>query len=207
MTDNEEVFAFTLGPDMHVVNVISGNHIIEYNESSCVYGSTEAEKNLADTINWYLEIVILLPLGIIGICANLTSIPILLSRKMSSIFNKTLAVLALVDTTYILLDTYRTIVNKLDAEFNCLDVFGLSFFRPIQSIAMNASIYLTVVIAIERYLAVSRPLSVYMGEIGGQNKWRSLVFYVAPAILLAILINIPCFFEFEWDFKGQYSLF
>ena len=128
---------------------------------------------------------------------------------MSSIFNQTLAVLAMVDTTYILLDTYRTIVFKLDAEFNCLDVYGISFLRPIQSIAMNASIYLTVVIAIERYLAVSRPLSVYMGEIGGQNKWRALVFYVAPAIILAILINIPVFFEYEWDyqeFEGQFSL-
>ena len=215
MTDNEEVFAYTLGPDMHMdkeklmVNVISGNHIIEYNESKCVYGSTEAEKNLADTINWYLEIAILLPLGIIGISANLTSIPILLSRKMSNIFNQTLAVLAMVDTTYILLDTYRAVAKILDAEDKCLDVeaYWTIYLRPIQSIAMNASIYLTVVIAIERYLAVSRPLSVYMGEIGGQNKWRALVFYVAPAILLAILINIPCFFEFEWDyqdFEGQF---
>ena len=217
MMGNEEVTAFTWGPDMNIeklmVNIKNGNHIIDdnesNNESNCVYGSTLEEMIRADTINWYLEIAILLPLGIIGISANLTSIPILLSRKMSSIFNQTLAVLAMVDTTYILLDTYRTIVFKLDAEFNCLDVFYLSFFRPIQSIAMNASIYLTVVIAIERYLAVSRPLSVYMGEIGGQNKWRALVFYVAPAIILAILINIPVFFEYEWDyqeFEGQLSL-
>ena len=213
MTGNEEETVFTFAPGVDTAKVLenikNGIHTIDDSESHCGYGSTFDEAHLASTINWYLEIAILLPLGIIGICANLTSIPILLSRKMSSIFNKTLAVLALVDTTYILLDTYRTIVNKLDAEFNCLDVFGLSFFRPIQSIAMNASIYLTVVIAIERYLAVSRPLSVYMGEIGGQNKWRALVFYVAPAIILAILINIPVFFEYEWDyqeFEGQFSL-
>ena len=74
---------------------------------------------------------------------------------------------------------------------------------------MNSSIFLTVVIAIERYLAVSRPLSVFMGEIGGHNKWQTLVFYVAPAIVLSILINIPCFFELEWVYQeseGQFSL-
>ena len=151
----------------------------------------------------------MLPLGIIGISANLTSIPILLSLKMSNIFNQTLAVLAIMHTTYTLVDTYRTIVFRLDAEFNCLDIYSISFLRPIQSIAMNASIFLTVVIAIERYLAVSRPLSVFMGEIGGHNKWQTLVFYVAPAIVLSILINIPCFFELEWVYQeseGQFSL-
>ena len=213
MMGNEEVSAFTWGPDMNIeklmVNIKNGNHIIEHDEHNCVYGSTEEERNLANTINWYLEIVILLPLGIIGISANLTSIPILLSRKMSSIFNQTLAVLAMVDTTYIILDTYRTVVRNLDPEENCFDVAAYLFLRPIQSIAMNASIFLTVVIAIERYLAVSRPLSVFMGEIGGHNKWQTLVFYVAPAIVLSILINIPCFFELEWVYQeseGEFSL-
>ena len=213
MTVNEEEAVFTLGPDNDLKKVLanlnSGNHIINYNEGHCVDGSTFEEVDLAETINWYLEIVILLPLGIIGIFANLTSIPILLSRKMSSIFNQTLAVLAIVDTTYIILDTYRTVVRNLDPEENCFDVAAYLFLRPIQSIAMNASIFLTVVIAIERYLAVSRPLSVFMGEIGGHNKWQTLVFYVAPAIVLSILINIPCFFELEWVYQeseGQFSL-
>ena len=134
---------------------------------------------------------------------------------MSNIFNQTLAVLAMVDTTYILMDTYRTIVQNLDPEDknldNCLDVeaYWTIYLRPIQSIAMNSPIFLTVVIAIERYLAVSRPFSINMGESGGQNKWQTLVFYVAPAIMLAILINIPCFFEFQWyyqDSEGQFSL-
>ena len=211
MTVNEEEAVFTLGPDNDLKKVLanlnSGNHIINHNEGHCVDGSTFEEVDLAETINWYLEIVILLPLGIIGIFANLTSIPILLSRKMSSIFNQTLAVLAMVDTTYIFLDTYKTIVKNF---FGCFDFIAYTeFLRPIQSIAMNSSIFLTVVIAIERYLAVSRPFSINMGEIGGQNKWQTLVFYVAPAIMLAILVNIPCFFEYQWyyqDSEGQFSL-
>ena len=91
MMVNEEEAVFTLGPDNDLKKVLanlnSGNHIINYNEGHCVDGSTFEEVDLAETINWYLEIVILLPLGIIGISANLTSIPILLSHKMSNIYS------------------------------------------------------------------------------------------------------------------------
>ena len=73
-------------------------------ESRCIYGSTHSGWPEADVITWYLEIIILIPLGIIGMTANLTTIPILLSRKLSNVFNQTLAVLAIVDTIYILLD-------------------------------------------------------------------------------------------------------
>ena len=100
MTGNEEETVHTFPPyvDMRIVleHLNNGTHIINDNESNCVYGATKEELLLAKTIKWYLEIVILLPVGIIGISANLTSIPILLSRKMSNIFNQTLAVLAMV---------------------------------------------------------------------------------------------------------------
>ena len=36
-----------------------------------------------------------------------------------------------------------------------------------QNMAMVASIYMTVVIALERYIAVSRPISTYVGGRGG----------------------------------------
>ena len=167
-------------------------------ESRCIYGSTHSAWPEADVITWYLEMIILIPLGIIGMTANLTTIPILLSRKLSNVFNQTLAVLAMVDTIYIILDTYRIFVRKLDHADNYFDVVFF-YTRPFQSIAMNASIYLTVVIAVERYLAVSKPLSVFMGDIGGRSELRTLAMYVAPAIILAALINIPCFFEFTWQ--------
>ena len=64
------------------------------------------------------------------------------------------------------------------------------------AIAMNASIFLTMVIALERYLAVSKPFTVSMGGSGSiRRKWKTVSLYVLPAILLAILVNIPMFFE------------
>ena len=65
--------------------------------------------------------------------------------------------------------------------------------------AMVASIYITVVIALERYFAVSRPISTYVS--GGDDEgilkaWLRVLKYVGPVILFSVVINISTFFEF-----------
>ena len=65
---------------------------------------------------------------------------------------------------------------------------------------MVASIYMTVVIALERYIAVSRPISTYVasGDQEGLIKsWFKVLKYVGPVILFSVVINISTFFEFK----------
>ena len=65
--------------------------------------------------------------------------------------------------------------------------------------AMVASIYMTVVIALERYIAVARPISAYVagGDQEGMIKlWLNVLKYAGPVILLSVVINISTFFEF-----------
>ena len=65
--------------------------------------------------------------------------------------------------------------------------------------AMVASIYMTVVIALERYIAVSRPISAYVagGDQEGMIKlWLNVLKYAGPVILLSVVINISTFLEF-----------
>ena len=75
---------------------------------------------------------------------------------------------------------------------------------PCQNIAMVTSIYLTVIIALERYLAVSQPLSVFIADTEGQ-RWTKVMYFVLPPTMFSILFNLPTFFEFksedfeEWD--------
>ena len=73
-----------------------------------------------------------------------------------------------------------------------------------QFMAMVASIYMTVVIALERYIAVSRPISAYVGGRDNEETmaaWLKVLKYVGPVILLSVVINISTFFEFfiKWD--------
>ena len=67
---------------------------------------------------------------------------------------------------------------------------------------MVASIYTTVVIALERYIAVSRPISTYVTAAAGGGSdegrvaaWCSVLKYVGPALLFSAAVNGPTFFE------------
>ena len=65
--------------------------------------------------------------------------------------------------------------------------------------AMVASIYMTVVIALERYIAVSRPIRAYVadGDQEGMIKsWLNVLKYAGPVILFSVVIHISLFFEF-----------
>ena len=78
-------------------------------------------------------------------------------------------------------------------------IFHKVFF---QFMAMVASIYMTVVIALERYIAVSRPISAYVGGGGGGDSgetmaaWLKVLKYAGPVLLFSVAINISTFFEF-----------
>ena len=64
---------------------------------------------------------------------------------------------------------------------------------------MVASIYMTVVIALERYIAVSRPISTYIrggDEDGIIMIWMQVLKYVGPVILFSVVITISKFYEF-----------
>ncbi|TRY70921.1 hypothetical protein TCAL_16382 [Tigriopus californicus] len=64
---------------------------------------------------------------------------------------------------------------------------------------MVGSIYTTVVVALERYVAVSKPFNVYMENTGDGNilRWRKLCQYVGPVVVFSVFFNIPTFFEFQ----------
>ena len=68
--------------------------------------------------------------------------------------------------------------------------------------AMVASIYMTVLVALERYIAVSRPISTYVAGGGGGDQegrmksWLKVLTYVGPVILFSVVINVSTFFEF-----------
>ena len=64
---------------------------------------------------------------------------------------------------------------------------------------MVASIYMTVVIALERYIAVSRPIRAYVadGDQEGMIKsWLNVLKYAGPILLFSVVINISTFLEF-----------
>ena len=69
---------------------------------------------------------------------------------------------------------------------------------PLHKIAMTTSMYTTVVLAFNRYSAVSQPIHVYVNTATGTTK-RVLI-NIILVLLFAFVFNLPKFFEFyvEW---------
>ena len=68
------------------------------------------------------------------------------------------------------------------------------FLYQLNSIAIVASIITTVVLALERYLAVSKPIEYHNATLG-INPWRRVMNYIIPVIVFSIIFNVPKFFE------------
>ena len=84
------------------------------------------------------------------------------------------------------------------------------FLYPLHNIVLSASIFMTVSISIERYMAIFSPLTYrnrfsiscvlkhldWAGVDIRSSSWN-LVFHVLPVLVVSVLINIPKFFESE----------
>jgi hypothetical protein len=71
------------------------------------------------------------------------------------------------------------------------------FLYPFSEMALCSSIYMTVAIAVERYIGLCRPLQ--------RLSWRpcSAKVYIFPVLAIAVLLNIPKFLESETIYRQE----
>ena len=139
-----------------------------------------------------IEGYVLIAIGCLGICANFAALPILLSKKLANVFNRTLAILAIVDSIFIFLDILESI--RMQHKTNFYWYFRLfPYLRYLQNVSLVSSIYLTVILAVERYLAVSKPVTVF---ISNSRRWIKVMYFVGPVLIFSLIFNVPLFFEF-----------
>ena len=164
-------------------------------EVLCSDGSTQEELGLYEVIGWWMEGVIQIVINILGIIANCVAIPVLLSRKLNNVFNRTLAIMAMLDALFNVCDILESIRMWHPYATTNIQVYLFPHvLYPLQNITMVASIYITVVVAVERYLAVSRPISAFVDD--GHGKWKKVLAFAVPVLLFSVIFNIPTFFEF-----------
>ena len=99
-------------------------------------------------IQFILEGCIQTIINVFGLTANIVAIPVLVSKELGNMFNRTLAILAVFDFMFNvcdLLETARMLIGPTD-----LHTILFPFLRFTQNVAMVASIYTTVVLALER---------------------------------------------------------
>ena len=162
----------------------------------CRDGVTPDDLKLYEDVSWWIEGVVQIIINIIGIIANFIAIPVLLSRKLTNVFNRTLAILAIFDAIFNMCDIFESMRIFHGGECRSLHIYLFPHvLYPFQNITMVASIYTTVVVAVERYYAVTRPISAFVDDSGG--KWKKVLVFIIPVLIFSIIFNLPTFFEFR----------
>ena len=155
--------------------------------------------------SWWMEGFGSLLVGSIGILLNITTVAVLLGSFLgASFFNWLLVSLALFDSLFLLsgiLEAFRNHISQTSFSHHYLFV---NFLYPFRSVVMCCSLYMTVILALERYNALARPTAHQHSAIGMrkttcdfyfQMHWPRLLKYVCPVILLSTIFYIPKYME------------
>ena len=124
----------------------------------------------------------------LGILGNIFILRVLLQRHMQSTFNKLRGALAVFDTLHLVPSLLCSILKSSE------DVYGIAFpyiLWPMRNFAYTASTFLTVAIAVERYVAIRDPQRYRMNK---QYRTRK---YVSSVTVAALLLNVAKFFELK----------
>ena len=132
-------------------------------------------------------------LCIAGIIGNGMSIMILKNPQLRSTFHQSLVALGVCDIFFlgfILLDTFADLLYPLYI------ILFPYVINPMKNILLSLETFMIMSISAERFLAVYKPLQ-YRNHQMRISVQAHFVTFVLPAIILAIMINIPKFFEMK----------
>ena len=135
---------------------------------------------------------------LIGLFANTVSIPVLKTKDLyQSTFNRLLIVLAIIDNLYLMFAFLECIRSEIKAATGDLHttLFAYALY-PLHNVMLCLSIYMTVILAMERYRAVTKPIDYHTVMVSGRQ-WQRVFHYVIPVVVFSLVFNMPKFFELE----------
>ena len=164
---------------------------------------TQEDEDFLDVFSFWVEGVLQTIFAVLGIFGNIIACLIITRKDMKNSFNFLLVSLACFDSTYLIgsiLESVRKIFGFTSEAHIILFPYLL---YPMNQMAISGSIFMTVAIAWERYIAVHYPLD-YNQAMNDSNAIRKrLVKYVGPVLVLAITFNLAKFFEASIEYKGK----
>lgn len=156
---------------------------------------TNDERQFYANFAWWLEGIGQMTVGGIGFLANCIAIPILGSKEMSSMFNRLLICLAIFDNVFIICSLLECVRKHIVSTQVHEYIFGY-FLYQFHNMIVCCCTYMTVVLALERYRAVWRPIEYHNNVNSSPHPWRRVLkSYIIPVVLFSVLFNLPKFFE------------
>ena len=131
--------------------------------------------------------------GSVGVVGNLAAIIVLIHPDMKSTFHQSLVTLAVFEILFLILQICS---NGAHLKSELYLVLFPYFLYPLKSILISCESYLLVSIALERLIAVARPLWYRTARLRLSSWYHALVF-ILPTLVISVSINIPKFFELK----------
>jgi len=180
----------------------SSDYYYDTSENDTVCGFPGEEQYLTWTkFNLILEGYCNITLSVFGIIANILAICVFSKKSFKSNFNNLLISLAVCDLLFLVISISESVRRTFQDQEASNSTLGGQltqihhlllphFLYPLHNILLSISIFMTVSISIERYLAIFHPL-VYRNR---SYSWN-LVCHILPVLIVSCLINIPKFLE------------
>jgi len=145
--------------------------------------------NDATVINfkYYCDGLLISVVGCLGLIGNLIAVIVLARPRLRDCFHQLLLALATFDILYITFGGLKYTFAAFEAN-NEAFTLSMPIIFPFTSITMNATIFMTMAISIERFLGICYPLHL---PPHNRKSW----FYILPVLLISFVLNIPKFLE------------
>lgn len=165
---------------------------------------TKDEWHIESIHSWWVQGLAVMVFGCVGILVSVIAIIVLSDKKLSGIFfNKLIIALISFDLVYLMFSICDSIrLNFITKDFKnhlyCSAPGYLVFFviYPLRKILMCCSVYMTVVVAFERFSAVTNPITHRSSSRFSSLNMKALK-YVTTVGLISVLYGIPLFFAFQ----------
>ena len=158
-------------------------------------GAKKLEFILAKRISFAMNTIVQTCFGAMGLAGNTVAAGILASSKrLNSTFNQILVCNLVLQTLYIISCIIIEVYKLTEAA--ALHHFFSFFLYPCKPMLLYASTMLTVLMARERSLAVSSPLS-YRARTMTEGQWRRAMAYTVASVGLSSLFVLPLVWESE----------
>ena len=144
---------------------------------------------------WWVETIGNLCCGVIGVFLNSITIHVFSSPSLrKNFFNRLLICLAIFDTLYISCEISEVFRHRHNT-FLQQSIF-VNFVYPIRNVFMFSSVYMTLVLAFERFQAITDPMKFRIRGVRTSMN-QELCTHVLPGVIFAVIYYLPKFFELE----------
>ena len=165
---------------------------------------TEGDQELVDAFSYWVGGVAVCCLSIPGMIMNIIAILALSTRNtIHTTFNSLLISLFALDSIYLFFETIETFRTRFGLESKLHIILFPKFIYPLTLISKSASIFMTVVVAHERYDAIKKPIQHRQSMRSAKFVRIKFLKYCFIVCLFAIGFNIPKFFEVELEWVNE----